>query len=140
MSGPLDWRALLAGGGFNIALGLMMSFGSGVLFGLVEPSNFALLSFVLRLVSALADIGGGAIAGFIARRDGPLHGAITSLAATLFLLPISLLRIGWATRAGGEVQLGASYWIDFGLWTGVGLFLAAVAGFLAVELRKPATR
>jgi hypothetical protein len=137
MSGPLDWRALLAGAGFNIALSLLMSFGSGILFGLVDPSHFALLSFVLRLVSALADIGGGAIAGFLARRDGPLHGAITSLAATLFLLPISLLRIWWATRAGGEVHLGASYWIDFGLWTAVGLFLAAVAGFLAVELRKP---
>lgn len=137
MSGPLDWRALLAGAGFNIALSLLMSFGSGVLFGLVDPSHFALLSFVLRLVSALADIGGGAIAGFIARRDGPLHGAITSLAATLFLLPISLLRIWWVTRAGGEVHLGASYWTDFGLWTAVGLFLAAVAGFLAVELRKP---
>ncbi len=81
MSGPLDWRALLAGAGFNIALSLLMSFGSGVLFGLVDPSHFALLSFVLRLVSALADIGGGAIAGFIARRDGPLHGAITSLAS-----------------------------------------------------------
>ncbi len=137
MSGPLDWRALLAGAGFNIALSLLMSFGSGILFGLVDPSHFALLSFVLRLVSALADIGGGAIAGFLARRDGPLHGAITSLAATLFLLPISLLRIWWATRAGGEVHLGASYWIDFGLWTAVGLFLSAVAGFLAVELRKP---
>ena len=140
MTGPLVWRALLAGAGFNIGLSLLMSFGSGVLFGLVDPSKFAILAFVLRLVSALADIGGGAIAGFIARRDGPLHGALTSLTATLFVMPISLLRIWWATRDGGEVQLGVSYWIDFGLWTAVGLFLAAVAGFLAVELRKPGAR
>lgn len=140
MSGALVWRALLAGAGFNVALSLMMSFGSGFLFGMVDPSRFALLAFALRIVSALADIGGGAIAGFIARHDGPLHGALTSLAATLFVMPISLLRIWWATRADGEVHLGASYWIDFGLWTAVGLFLAAVAGFLAVELRKPASR
>lgn len=140
MSGPLVWRALLAGAGFNITVSLLMSFGGSVLFGLFDPSSFAMLSFGLRLVSALADIGGGAIAGFIARRDGLLHGALTSLAATLFVMPISLLRMWWLTRAGGELQLGASYWIDFGMWTAVGLFLAAVAGFLAVELRKPAAR
>ncbi len=137
MSGPLVWRALLAGAGFNIALALAMSFGSGLLFGLVDPSHFAVLAFALRVVSALADIGGGAIAGALARRDGLLHGALTSLAATLFVMPISLLRIWLATRAGGEVELGAGYWIDFALWTAVGLFLAAMAGFIAVELRKP---
>lgn len=140
MSGPLVWRALLAGAGFNIGVSLLMSFGSGFLLGIVDPSIFPMLSFALRLVSALADIGGGAIAGAIARRDGSIHGALTSLVATLFVMPISLLRIWWATRGGGEVHLGASYWIDFGLWTAVGLFLAAVAGFLAAELRKPGAR
>lgn len=140
MSGTLLWRALLAGAGFNVAVSLLMSFGSGFLFGLVDPARFAMLSFALRLVSALADVGGGAIAGFIARRDGLLHGALTSLAATLVVMPISFLRMWWITRGGGELQLGASYWIDFGLWTAVGLFLAAVAGFLAVELRKPGSR
>jgi hypothetical protein len=137
MSGPLVWRALLAGAGFNIGVSLLMSFGSGFLFGIVDPSVFPMLSFALRLVSALADIGGGAIAGAIARRDGPIHGALTSLVATLFVMPISLLRIWWATRSGGKVHLGASYWTDFALWTAVGLFLAAMAGFIAVELRKP---
>ena len=132
----LVWRALLAGAGFNVALGLLMSFGSGALFGLVDPKYFAFLGFALRLVSALADIGGGAIGGWIARRDGPLHGALTSLLATLVMLPISLLRMWWMTRDGAEVHLGAGYWIDFGLWTLVGLFLAAMAGLLAVELRR----
>ncbi len=137
MNGALHWRALAAGTGFNVGISLLISFGGGFLFGLFDPSHFAVASFVLRLGSALADIGGGAIAGYIARRDGLLHGGITSLAATALLVPISLLRIAWMSRGGAEVHLGASYWIDFGLWTAVGLFLAAVAGFLAVELRKP---
>lgn len=136
MSGPLVWAALLAGAGFNIALGLMLSFGSGVLFGMVGSEHYALLAFVLRVFSALADIGAGAIAGYMARRDGPVHGALASFIATVVMLPISLLRMWMMTRDGGEVHLGASYWFDFGLWTVVGLVLAGVAGFLAVELRK----
>ena len=135
MNGPLVWRAIVAGAGFNIALSLLMSFGSGLLFGLVAPANFAVLGFVLRLVSALADIGAGAISGYIARRDGPIHGGLASLVATLLMVPVSLLRM--RMMAGeGSFQLGAAYWIDFALWTVVGLVLAAIAGFLAVELRK----
>ena len=139
MSGPLVWRALLAGAGFNVALSLLMSFGSGIAFGLVSVESYAALAFGLRLVSALADIGCGAIAGFIARRDGPWHGGLASLIATVVLVPISLLRMWWMSGRG-ELQLGASYWIDFGLWTVVGIFLAAVAGFLAVELHRTRRR
>ncbi|HQW81726.1 MAG TPA: hypothetical protein PLQ74_07645 [Pseudomonadota bacterium] len=139
MNGRLVWRALLAGTGFNIAVSLLMSFGSTAVFNMVDPAQFALLSFALRIVSALADIGGGAIAGYIARDDGPIHGALTSLIATLAVTPVALLRLWQIKRAGGEYTLGAAYWIDFGLWTLVGLFLAAMAGFIAVELRKPRT-
>ncbi|MBI2396919.1 MAG: hypothetical protein HYV17_03925 [Xanthomonadales bacterium] len=135
MSGPLVWRALAAGAGFNVAISLLMSFGSGFLFGLVGASWFALLAFVLRVVSALADIGSGAIAGYIANRDGPLHGALASLIASLLMLPISFVRM-WVASADVFSALGAAYWIDFGLWTAVGLVLAAIAGFLVVELRR----
>lgn len=135
MSGPIVWRAILAGAGFNIGLSLLMSFGSGFLFGMVAPEQFAMLAFGLRVVSALADIGGGAIAGYIARRDGPWHGGIGSLVATVFMLPVSLLRMWWMMR-DADFHLDAAYWIDFGLWTLVGLALAATAGFLAAEYRK----
>lgn len=135
MSAALVWLAILAGAAFNIALSLLMSFGSGHLFGMVGPENFAMLGFLLRLVSALADIGAGAIAGYMARRDGPIHGGLASLVATLLMVPVSLLRI---RMMSGEVDfhLGAAYWTDFALWTLVGLVLAAIAGFLAVEWRK----
>lgn len=135
MSGPLVWRALLAGAGFNVAISLLMSFGSGPLFGLVGASSFALLGFALRAVSALTDIGCGAIAGYTANRDGPLHGALASLIASLVMLPISLARM-WLSSAEVFSALGAGYWIDFGLWTAVGLVLAGIAGFLVVELRR----
>jgi hypothetical protein len=140
MNAALDWKAVLAGAGFNVALGLMLSFGSGFLFGMVGPGQFAILAFVLRVFSAFADIGAGALAGYMARRDGPLHGAVASLLGTVVMLPISLLRMWLMTRAGGEVQLGASYWIDFGLWTVVGIVLAGTAGFLAVEWRRTSGR
>lgn len=130
-------RALIAGTAFNIAVSLLMSFGSTALFQIVPASAFTLLSFALRIVSALSDIGGGAIGGYLARRDGALHGAATSILATLLLLPVSLLRMWWATRNGGLFNLGARYWIDFAAWTLVGIVLAAIAGYLAVELRKP---
>ncbi|MBK7145808.1 MAG: hypothetical protein IPH76_11640 [Xanthomonadales bacterium] len=135
MSGPLVWRALLAGAGFNVAISLLMSFGSGFLFGLVDASWFALLSFVLRVVSALADIGSGGIAGYIANRDGPLHGALASLGASLLMLPISWMRM-WLATSSLTFAFNTGYWIDFGLWTAVGLVLAAIAGFLTVELRR----
>ena len=89
MNGRLVWRALLAGTGFNIAVSLLMSFGSTAVFNMVDRAQFALLSFALRIVSALADIGGGAIAGYIARDDGPIHGALTSLIATPAVPPVS---------------------------------------------------
>ncbi len=135
MNGRLVWLAIVAGAAFNIALSLMMSFGSGWLFGMVAPESYAMLGFALRLVSALADIGAGAIAGFVARRDGPLHGGLASLLATVLMVPVSLLRM---RMMAGEVDfhLGAAYWIDFALWTLVGIVLAAVAGFLAVEMRR----
>ncbi|MBK6436984.1 MAG: hypothetical protein IPF83_14800 [Rhodanobacteraceae bacterium] len=104
MNGRLVWRALLAGTGFNIAVSLLMSFGSTAVFNMVDPAQFALLSFALRIVSALADIGGGAIAGYIARDDGPIHGALTSLIATLAVTPVALLRLWQIKRAGGEVH------------------------------------
>lgn len=134
MSGRLVWRALLAGAGFNVAISLLMSFGSGPLFGLVGASSFALLGFALRAVSALADIGSGAIAGYTANRDGPLHGALASLIASLVMLPVSWARVWWATSSI-SFAFDAGYWIDFGLWTAVGLVLAGIAGFIAVELR-----
>ncbi len=135
MSGALVWRAILAGAGFIVALSLLMSFGSGFLFRMVSLDQFAMLAFGLRVVSALADIGGGAIAGYIARRDGPWHGGIASLVATVVMVPVSLLRMWWISREA-DFNLDAGYWIDFGLWTVVGLVLAAVAGFLAAEFRK----
>lgn len=135
MSGPLVWRALLAGAGFNVAISLLMSFGSGPLFGLVGASSFALLGFALRTVSALADIGCGAIAGYTANRDGPLHGALASLIASLAMLPISWVRM-WLATSSLSFAFNTGYWIDFGLWTAVGLVLAGIAGFLAVELRR----
>ena len=135
MKGRLVWPAILAGAAFNIALSLLMSFGSGWLFGIVAPANFAMLGFALRLVSGLSDIGAGAIAGYIARRDGPIHGGLASLIATLLMVPVSFLRMRLMS-GDAEFHLGAAYWIDFALWTVVGLVLAAIAGFLAVELRK----
>jgi hypothetical protein len=131
----LVWRALLAGAGFNVAISLLMSFGSGLLFGFVGASSFAMLGFALRAVSALTDIGSGAIAGYTANRDGPLHGALASLIASLAMLPISWMRM-WLATSSLSFAFNTGDWIDFGLWTAVGLVLAGIAGFLAVELRR----
>lgn len=136
MNSTLDWRALLAGSACNAAVGLLLSFGSGYLFGLVDSGLFPILAITLRAISALADIGGGALAGYLAGRQGTLHGALTSLIATLAIFPISMLRMALAGRDILPTLGSADFWIDFGLWTVVGLFLAAAAGFLAAELRK----
>jgi hypothetical protein len=132
VNGPLVWRAVLIGGAVNVAISLLMSFGSTPLFGFFGPEYYAMLAFSLRMMSALSDIAGGAVAGYLARRDGLVHGALGSVLATVVMLPVTFIRVA---AMGGQWTPDAAYWIDFGLWFGVGLFLAAVAGFLAMQVR-----
>ena len=126
----LDWRAIAAGAGASLAIGMSASFlmraalGAGGIV-LATGTVWALSG----LVSALADVVGGATAGLMAKRRGALHGLLAMLLAAAFGLVVSIVMM-----ARHSMTPGLDYWLQWFGMAIVGVAIGTLAGWAAARI------
>ena len=128
----LDWRAIAAGAGASLAIGLSASFlMRSVLAGGDVVLGFGTLVAINGVVSVIADLVGGATAGLLAKRRGALHGLLAMLLASACGLVISVVMMA---RYGALASIGIAWWAQ---WLGlaiVGVAIGTFAGWVAARI------
>jgi hypothetical protein len=132
-AGTLDWRAIAAGAGASIAIGMSASFlmRSALSGGSVDLAYGTLLA-INGLVSVIADVVGGATAGLLAKRRGALHGLLAMLLASAFGIVVSVVMLA---RVGQlALMAGVVYWLQWFGMALVGVAIGTFAGWIAARL------
>ena len=127
----IDWAAVAAGAAASLAIGFSASFLLRPLYtgGTMGYALVATLSFA---VSMLADAIGGAVAGFMAKRRGALHGALAMVGASAFGVVASMVMM---SRQGHlDAFWSLQYWLQWLLYAAVGLGVGTVAGLVAAKV------
>jgi hypothetical protein len=127
----IDWAAVAAGAAASLAIGFSASFLMRPMYAKGELGYGTIVAITL-LTSLLADTVGGAVAGFMARRSGALHGALAMVGASAFGMVASVVMM---SRYGNfDAYLSLSYWLQWLAYAVLGLIVGTVAGFVAAKV------
>jgi hypothetical protein len=134
----LDFRAIGIGAAAGIGASLVMSV-MWMLFPMnAMAGHFGIVMLASYLIGALIDIATGAIAGWLARRRGSLHGLFAGLIANIVSMGVGYALTLLRTDYGRSVEQVIAYLVAVVPWQIVGVALATIAGTIAVRLQARA--
>jgi hypothetical protein len=129
--GTIDWTAVAAGAAASLAIGFSASFLMRPMYATGNLGYGTIVAITL-LSSLVADGVGGAVAGFMARRRGALHGALAMVGASAFGLVASVVMM---SRYGNlEGFMSVTYWLQWLAYAVLGLVVGTVAGLVAAKV------
>jgi hypothetical protein len=131
---PLNTQAIMIGSAVGIGASLAMA----VFWSVVPMQNLGewigVALIVSQIVGASIDIATGAVAGWIARSRGSMHGLFAGLIANIVSLGIgygmTLLRTDYGRTSEEVIQ----YLMALLPWQVIGIALSTIAGAIAVRL------
>ena len=128
----IDWAAVAAGAAASLAIGFSASLLMRPLYA-DGSMGYALIATVSFVVAMLADGIGGAVAGFMAKRRGALHGALAMVGASAFGVLASVVMM---SRRGGDMQafLSLQYWLQWLFYALFGIGVGTLAGLVAAKI------
>jgi hypothetical protein len=132
-SPAIDWTAIAAGAAASLAIGFSASFLLRPMY-LEAELGYGTIVAIGLVASLLADAVGGAVAGFMAKRRGALHGALAMVGASVFGIAASVVMM---SRQGHlEAFASLSYWLQWLLFAVLGLAIGTLAGFVAAKVAE----
>lgn len=132
----MNQRAIFTGAAVGIGASLAMSLIWG-LFPVADATAYiGLILIVSHLVGAVIDIATGAVAGWLARVRGSMHGLFAGLIANIVALGIGYAITLVRTDYGRTVEQVIEYLLAMLPWQIIGVALATIAGAIAVRLAQ----
>jgi hypothetical protein len=128
----LDRQAILFGAGVIVATSVAMMFSGFLMPVLSSVVGVQVVGWSMTGLSLLGRLAGGLVAGWIAQRDGILHGLVVGAlgaAASLLLTSVRLMTLP-------SVVLPPNYWLQVAVWAALGVALSTLGGYLAVLVRS----
>ena len=132
----LDMRAIGIGAAVGIGASVVMS-TLWILFPMQNAAeHIGIILIVSHLIGAIIDIATGAVAGWLARARGSIHGLFAGLIANIVSLGIGYAITLVRTDYGRTVEQVIAYLASMLPWQVVGIALATLAGAIAVRFSQ----